>query len=444
MSLLIRSLPVLTFLSTALGEAPLASRQIPDIGTLPDLTEELNQLIADSGGNLSPTAGIYRITRPLQFDLEQKKSAIIRASDGPVTIIMDGPGPAVRICGSHEGTASPKTFSPATWNERMPIIEGIEILGNHPDADGIELIRCIQPTITRVAVRWCRHGIRLVDRNRNVIVSDCHLYENSGIGLFLDDVNLHQINVSNSHISYNRAGGIVVHDGNVRNLHITGCDIEGNMPADDSPTRTANILLDVSGSPEDKSRSIAEVAITGCTIQHSSNYSGSQYESLAPGGANIRILGKDLWPIDSVTITGNVISDTSVLIDIDTATEISVTGNTFFAPNPDFIHATACKRLSLNGNTFNPRQFVRPGRLIFSRCEDSIISNCTFHALNEGGGAIQLDQCQRMALHNNILSDSESGVIVTNSRAITIKDWTVSGIPANQLIRQDENSSVNR
>lgn len=444
MSLLIRSLPVLTFLSTALGEAPLASRQIPDIETLPDLTEELNQLIADSGGNLSPTAGIYRITRPLQFDLEQKKSAIIRASDGPVTIIMDGPGPAVRIRGSHEGTASPKTFSPATWNERMPIIEGIEILGNHPDADGIELIRCVQPTITRVAVRWCRHGIRLVDRNRNVIVSDCHLYENSGIGLFLDDVNLHQININNSHISYNRAGGIVVHDGNVRNLHITGCDIEGNMPADDSPTRTANILLDVSGSPEDKSRSIAEVAITGCTIQHSSNYSGSQYESLAPGGANIRILGKDLWPIDSVTITGNVISDTSVLIDIDTATDISVTGNTFFAPNPDFIHATACKRLSLNGNTFNPRQFVRPGRLIFSRCEDSIISNCTFHALNEGGGAIQLDQCQRMALHNNILSDSESGVIVTNSRAITIKDWTVSGIPANQLIRQDENSSVNR
>lgn len=443
MSLLIRCLPVLTFLSTALGEAPRANHQITDIETLPDLTEKLNQLVTESGGNLSLTAGVYRITRPLQFDLEQKNSAIIRASDGPVTIIMDGPGPAVRIRGSHEGTASPKTFSPSTWNERMPIIEGIEILGNHPEADGIELIRCVQPTITRVAIRWCRHGIRLVDRNRNVIVSDCHFYENSGIGLFLDDVNLHQINVSNSHISYNRAGGIVVRDGNVRNLHVTGCDIEGNMPADDSPTRTANILLDVSGTPEDKSRSIAEVAITGCTIQHSSNYSGSQYESLAPGGANIRILGKDLWPIDSVTITGNVISDTSVLIDIDTATDITVTGNTFFAPNPDFIHATACKRLNLNGNTFNPRQFVRPGRLIFSRCEDSIVSNCTFHALNEGEGAIQLDQCQGMALHNNILSDSESGVIVTNSQAITIRDWTVSGIPVDQLIRQDENSTVN-
>ena len=143
MCFLIRLLPALTFLSTAFGEAPLANRQIPDVETLPDLTEELNQLIAESGGNLSPAAGVYRITGPLKFDLEQKHSAIIRASDGPVTIIMDGPGPAIRIRGSHDGTASPKTFSPATWNERMPIIEGIEIVGNHPEADGIELVRCV-------------------------------------------------------------------------------------------------------------------------------------------------------------------------------------------------------------------------------------------------------------------------------------------------------------
>lgn len=111
-----------------------------------------------------------------------------------------------------------------------------------------------------------------MERNRNVAISAVHLYHNRGIGLFLDDVNLHQINVGNSHISYNHGGGIVVRDGNVRNLQITGCDIEANMPADNSDTTTANILLDLSGKPDDKTRSIAEVAITGCTIQHSSNY----------------------------------------------------------------------------------------------------------------------------------------------------------------------------
>jgi hypothetical protein len=52
-------------------------------------------------------------------------------------------------------------------------------------------------------------------------------------------------------------------------------------------------------------RSIAEVAITGCTIQHSSNYSGKEFKELAPGGAIIRFLGKEIAPIDSITITGN-------------------------------------------------------------------------------------------------------------------------------------------
>ncbi len=426
------------------AQTPFASKQIPELESLPDRTQELQRLIDESEGNLILKAGIYRISASLCFPLQQKQSTIIRAPHGPVTLVMDGPGPALKITGSHEGTASPKTFDYPTWNERMPMIEGIEIIGNHPKADGIALVRCVQPSITRVAIRWCRHGIRLVERNRNVVISDCHLYENSGAGLYLDDVNLHQINVSNSHISYNRAGGIVVKDGNVRNLHITGCDLEGNMPADDTPTAAANILLDVSGFPNDKTRSIAEVAITGCTIQHSSNYSGPSYESLAPGGANIRIFGKEIWPIDSVTITGNVISDTSVLIDINTATDIAINGNTFFAPNPDFLHATNCKRLNLGGNTFNPRQFNRPGRLVFKECEASIISNCTFHALGEENGAISLSRCNNMILSDNIISQGKSGLLIEKSKNITVRNWSVSGIPEGELIRQDSESIVNR
>lgn len=412
-----RWLPILLLLSGTLF--PLHAEEPAD----------LSKLFAKANGNLIIPEGNYRITEPLVFDLRQGKGVSVRAESGPVTIVMAGPGPAIRIIGSHEGTASPSTFQPETWKERMPIIEGIEILGDHAEADGIELVRCMQPIITRVAVRWCRHGIRLRNRNRNVIISDCHLYENSGIGLYLDDVNLHQINISNSHISYNREGGIVVQDGNVRNLHITGCDIEGNMPADDTPTKAANILLDVSGSPDDKSKSIAEIAITGCTIQHSSNYTGDKYEEIAPGGANIRILGKEIWPIDSVTISGNVISDTSTHVVIDYATDITLTGNNFFAPNPDNVHVSNSKRIIVNGNTFNPRQFDRPGRLVFHRSEDCIISNNTFRALKANDGAIQLRDSKRMNLIGNILTECQSGITIRNSEMIQIENWIVGDLP---------------
>ena len=72
-------------------------------------------------------------------------------------------------------------------------------------------------------------------RGRNVIISNCHLYKNRATGLFLDDCNLHQINVVGSHISYNPAGGIVVRGGAVRNLHVGTCDIEAN---------TVNVLIE--------------------------------------------------------------------------------------------------------------------------------------------------------------------------------------------------------
>jgi hypothetical protein len=424
------------------AEPPFAASQFPDLAAMPDRTAEYRQRLTGGNGTLLLEPGAHRITGTLEVVLSGKHSALIRPATGSATLIMDGPGPAIRLVGSHEGSASPKSFKVETFHERMPVIEGIEIVGNHPEADGIELVRTFEAIVSKVAVRWCRDGIRLFERNRNVTISDVNLYENRGIGLHLDDVNLHQIDVANSHISYNRGGGIVVRDGNVRNLQITGCDIESNMPDDDSPTQTANILLDVSGSADDKARSIAEVAITGCTIQHSSNYSGKEFKELAPGGANIRFLGKEIAPIDSVTITGNVLSDVSLNVDLRDCTDITFTGNVLFAPNPDNLHVIRGKRVVVNGNTFNPREFERPGRIIFEECQDCIFSNNTLRALLAPEGSLFVKNSQRLALNGNLLTESKGGVKLEGSSDIVVKDWFVSGLPEGAaLVVKDETST---
>ena len=154
-----------------------AVEQIPELKSLPDMTSELQAQIDENGGRLLLIEQNYRITSTLEFDLKSLGAAAVK-SVGGATIIMDGPGPAIRFRGTHEGTASPKSFKPETWNERMPIVTGIEILGAHPEADGIELRQTVAPIVNRVSVRWCRHGVHLVNRNRNVVISDCHLYEN--------------------------------------------------------------------------------------------------------------------------------------------------------------------------------------------------------------------------------------------------------------------------
>ena len=401
------------------------AEQIPNLKALPDATSDLQATIDDNGGTLLLTAKLYRITDTLEFDLKKLGAAAVKSIGGS-TIIMDGAGPAIRFTGTHEGTASPKSFKPATWNERMPIVSGIEILGAHPEADGIELQQTVAPIVNRVSIRWCRHGVHLVNRNRNVVISDCHLYENSGVGVFLDDVNLHQINVSNSHISYNRKGGIVVRDGNVRNLQVTGCDIEGNMPADDTPTTTANILIDVSGSTDTNTKSIAEIAIMGCTIQHSANYSGSEESTQSPGGANIRLAGKEIYPINSVTISGNVMSDTTTNVDIKYAHDVTVSSNNFFAPKPNNLVVANSQRIVVTGNSFNPRQFTRPGTIRFTDCSDCVLSNSTIHKFATSDGAVILERCSGFVLTGLVLTDCDSGIVLKSTTDSIIANCRVA------------------
>ncbi|MFM8273902.1 MAG: right-handed parallel beta-helix repeat-containing protein, partial [Gemmata sp.] len=270
-------------------------------GTTDDWQAVQNAVNAASGAVAFPH-GTYRITKTVTVDLAKVGFAAVRG-DGTARIVMAGEGPAFRFVGSHTGTAAPATVKPEVWSERAPTVEGVEIVGDHENADAIEASGTMKLTVTRVVIRRCRHGVHLTTRNRNVIVSDCHIYENRGIGVFLDAVNLHQINVTGCHISYCNQGGVVCKAGEVRNLQITGCDIESNHGKDDPPT--ANVLIDSTGG------SHAEVASTGCTVQHNHH---------ARGAANIRIRGPSAGTIRGtdelrdghVTITGNILSDVLV------------------------------------------------------------------------------------------------------------------------------------
>ena len=212
----------------------------------------------------------------------------------------------------------------------------------------------------------------------------------------------------------------MVRDGNVRNIQISGCDIEANMPGDSTETSTANVLLDVSSSPGNRKKSIAEVSITGCTIQHSANYSGEETKTLAPGGSNIRIVGKEIYPVDSVTISGNVLSDTTTHIDLTHVMEVTITANNFFAPKPANLEVTDSRRVVVSGNTFNPRQFSRPGTIRFTNTHDSILSGSTLHRFETAEGAVILDGCTGFTLNALNFSDCGSGILMSNCKGVTI------------------------
>jgi hypothetical protein len=430
----VRTLAILLLvLSAAAVSAQTNVRSLGAVGDgLTDDTAVLQQAVSSGKADLYFPKGTYRLTRTLEFDLAQTGYASV-SGDGTASLWMEGPGPALRFAGNHGGTAAPETVKAQVWErERTPMVTAIEIVGRHAEADGIEAVGTMQLTVSRVVVREARHAVHLVRRNRNVVLADCHFYHNSGIGVFYDEVNLHQSNITNCHISYNGGGGVVSHGGNVRNLQIGACDIEGNHAADGPPT--ANVWLDSTGG------SIGEVAITGCTIQHTHK---------APGSANIRITGAgtdaglakrtgvEATREGHVTIGHNVFSDVQVNVEIRNARGVTLTGNTFWEGFEHDLHVEDSSSIVVSGNNFdrNPRYAVNGflgaennGILIRNSSEVSLTGNVVSGALRKPA-AVQVLDSRRVLINSNSILDSDgSGLWLGN-----VSDSMVQG----NLIRDD-------
>ncbi|QEG40682.1 right-handed parallel beta-helix repeat-containing protein [Roseimaritima ulvae] len=405
---------------TACAQQP-AADSAARIGTgdgVADDTAAIQAAVDRSTGNIQLGKGTYRITKPIVIDLDKVTTTAIHGN-GVARIVMEGAGPAFRFKGTHQGTAAPRTFKVRTWDrESSPMVDGLEIVGKHAEACGIEADGTMQLTVTRVVVREALHGIHLIGRNRNVTLSECHVFNGTGVGVFLDHLNLHQINIVGCHISYNDRGGIVLKDSEVRNLQIGSCDIEGNMGGADSEP-AANILLDASGT------SIGEVAITGCTIQHSHD---------APKSANIRILGRSkAVPFTSeqrhgnFTIANNILSDVQVNIDIKDARGVAITGNTIWKGFSSNLVVENCQSVVMSGNVFdrNPRYGYGDGKdakggAKFTGCSDCTISGNHFYGKVAAEAALVLRRCQRLNVTGcSILDYGNCGLLldqVTRSR----------------------------
>ena len=367
------------------------------------------QRAVNAGGAVHFSKGTYRLTKTVLITLDQT-GFVSLVGDGAARVVMAGQGSAFKFLGTHGGTADPDQFKPNVWErQRMPVVDSLAIEGAHPEADGIEAEGTMQITITRSHIRAVRHGIHLAVRNRNVLISDCHIYHCRGIGVFYDNVNLHQSNITGSHISYCDGGGIVGLGGNVRNIQIANCDIESNMGKEAPPT--ANILLDSAGG------SIGEVAITGCTIQHN---------SVGPDSANIRILGQGddaalAVRIGStktqeghVTITGNVLSDVQVNVHLKNARGVTLTGNTFWMGYQHDLLVEDSSNIVVGPNAFdrNPRYNYGTstnvnGGLVFRSSRDCTLTGLHVNGVWRKPAAVLIEKCDRFHLANATILDSD-------------------------------------
>jgi Right handed beta helix region len=392
---------------------------------LADDTAAIQKAIDSGLGEIDLPKGVYRITQPLVIELDKVGYTSFHGN-GVARIEMHGAGPALKFVGTHFKSADPGGYTDDVWDrQRMPLVDGIAIVGKHPEACGIAAIGTMQLTVTRTHIRHVLHGIHLLENNRNVIVADSHIYENRGVGIFYDDVNLHQSNITNCHISYNALGGVVSRAGNVRNIHISGCDIESNM-SPDTPA-TANVLIDCSGSPY----GTAEVAITGCTIQHNNP---------SPDSANIRIIGRsdpsregEVVREGNVTITGNVLSDVQVNVHLRECRGVAITGNTFWQGYAHNLLVEDSSSIVVGPNNFdrNPRynygntQDAKNG-LVFRNCADCTLTGLHITNVWRSPAGLLIEDCERFNITNCTILDCDScGLLLRNVRDSRVSDCLI-------------------
>ena len=367
--------------------------------------------------------GRYRITESIEITFEKTGRIGLKGVGGTASVIMEGSGPAFRITGSHKGTSSPESVIDKVWmDERMPMVSELEIVGAHPEADGIEIAYALKPVISKVLIRDVRYGIRLTSRNRNVLIESSHIYNCSEIGIYLDAVNIHQMNINNCHISYNKKSGLKVEASEIRNFQVTGNDIEYNC--EEGSGISADIWIDTSK----RGSSLREASITGNTIQ----------AVPTPGGRNILLTGsmETMNKIGLLSITGNHISNHTVNIHLQNVRGISISGNTFVRGYDRHIIAENCQNLVISSNVFDhnddyfPPQLVAKGGIIMKKVQNVILGDNIIQGV-EHPGAIELYDGREISVSScQIIDQLYQGIRVEGCTRLNINGC---------LIRSDKN-----
>ena len=386
-----------------------------------DDTESIQHAVNEGDGMLHFPPGTYRITRSIEVRLAKRGPLGIDGTGGTARVVMDGAGPAFRLTGTHGGTGDPGSRQGnVSTHQRLPTIRNIEVEGAHAEADGFELIETMQSIFEGVLVTSCRHGIHLIKRNRNVLISHCHIYFNTGVGVYLDSVNLHQINIANCHISYNRLGGIRLERSEVRNLQITGNDIEYNNHKSHKtePEPTAEIYIDTNA----EGASVNEVTIASNTIQATDS----------PGGSNIRIRENPdaSRPPGLFAISGNVIGSQENNVHLSGCYGIALSGNTIYSCKHRNLLIEDSRLVNVSGNTFRRHTPDYGTGVRITGSENITFTGCGIHDETDTGqpglsALLELAHCQRISITGSQFIDGVIGVAATDCAHVTLTGNTL-------------------
>ena len=277
------------------------NRQIRNVTAENELNTFITSIVnkPDFDGTLVLPRRTYKMSYAIRIDTSK-----IKVFDGNNSeFIMTNDRAVFEVVGSLDSsmTSNPNTLNTEIMNkEPNTIIRNCIIRGDTNEdgtyknnGTGITLSGAIETNIENCYIHHMATGIKLTNVCRNVSICNNHIYAITGNGIYLENTNIHQLNINSNFITY-CMNCVYVKPKELANLQMNGNDIEiGFYPTGYENARCLN--FDISST----SNSCFEIEICGNTIQgHSA--SGNLIQFL--GGTN---------PIQNVSIVGNHISNSN-------------------------------------------------------------------------------------------------------------------------------------
>ena len=271
-----------------------------------DDTDTLQALFDSAKGvvSLEPNKK-YKVTRPIRYNPEHVK--LVKGNMAHIVCIGDIE--TFQMVGTLTSSANAGALNRRlAYNEMGPLVVALRIT-NPMEVLGTAFVveKCMSPNFLACNFKYVRRGIVFRGVNRNAIINACHIYACYDYGIhFEEGGDIHQINITGSHISYCRKN-IFSENHNIYNIQITGCDIETSS----YPVAECDMhFLQTSAILED-------LEITGCTIEDHWN---TQKMIVLQGGSNANI--------SAVTIAGNVTGNSAgCAIEASGVINIDISGN---------------------------------------------------------------------------------------------------------------------
>jgi len=238
-----------------------------------------------------------------------------------VTLIASGDFYALTVEGTLNSSASPSSITDAVLKvEGGMLIENFKITSaSGVQGGGIDASKAFNLKIENNYIYRCANGIRFSGMNRDVVISQNHIFALTEDGILFDtNVNLHQCNINNNMVMF-ALNAIHIHNPSaIANFQITGNDLEiVNYPSTGYESAKCIFFdnVDASQAPG----MFGEIEICGNTIQ---SHDTSVDLIVMSGHADM--------PISDVSITGNHISNSGGrAILLENCLNVAISGNNY-------------------------------------------------------------------------------------------------------------------